>query len=176
MIPFKNITISGDIGTGKTTLVNNLAKKLGWKHINAGEFFRKWHKVHGVSLEETKQIPEDIDRKMEKDFQDQMQSENETIFESRLAGWLAKDLPDVFKILCVADFDVAMKRMAEREGISVDEATRRGKERSQALQEKFDSLYGAGDYLNPKYYNLVVNTTTLSPEETLEFVLAHLNI
>ncbi len=174
MIRFKNITISGDIGTGKTTLANNLAKKLDWNYINAGEFFRKWHKENGVSLEETKQIPEEIDRKVEKDFQDQMQTKTDTIFESRLAGWLAKDMPGVFKILCVADFDTAMKRMAGREKISVEEARKKGQERSKALAEKFDILYGAKDYLDPKYYNLVVNTTSRSPEETLNFVMNRL--
>ncbi len=174
MIGYKNISISGDIGTGKTTLANNLAKKLKWNYINAGEFFRKWHKDNGVSLEETKQIPEEIDRKVEKDFQDQMQTKTNTIFESRLAGWLAKDMPDAFKILCVADFDTAMKRMAGREKISVDEAREKGAERSKALAEKFDILYGAKDYLDPKYYNLVVDTTSRSPDETLEYVLEHL--
>lgn len=50
---FKNIAISGGSGTGKTTLSNNLTKKLGWKHLNNGQFVRKWYDDHGLDLNQT---------------------------------------------------------------------------------------------------------------------------
>ena len=168
---FKNIAISGDIGTGKTTLAENLAEKLGWKHINAGDYFRKWHKENSIPLEESEKVPEDMDRAFDRDFANQMKTSKNTVFESRLAGWLARDLKKVYKILVITDFGEAMKRVANRDAISVEEAKKKAIERSSSHKEKFKKLYGAIDYLNPKYFNLVVDTINMSPQETLEYVL-----
>ena len=40
---FKNAAVSGPIGSGKSTLARNLAEKLGWRYISAGEIIRAWH-------------------------------------------------------------------------------------------------------------------------------------
>ena len=37
--------------------------------------------------------------------------------------------------------------------------------------EKFENLYGVKNFLDPEYFNLVVDTTNMDPLETLEFVL-----
>lgn len=172
---FKNIAISGDIGTGKTTLAENLANKMGWKHLNAGDYFRKWHEDKEIPLAESEKVPEEVDRAFDKDFQEKMKTSAMTIFESRLAGWLARDFPEVFRILCITNFDVAMARVAKRDGISIEEASEKSRERSLALEEKFNTLYGVSDYLNPKYFNLIVDTTNLSSEETLNLVIDRAN-
>lgn len=42
---YRNITISGGVGTGTTTLANLLKQKLepmGWKFFNGGEFMRQY--------------------------------------------------------------------------------------------------------------------------------------
>lgn len=174
-ISFKNIAISGDIGTGKTTLAKNLARKLEWIHINAGDYFRKWHKENNIPLEESEKVPEEVDIAFDKNFQEKMRTSSNTIFESRLAGWLARDFGEVYKILVTSDSNEAMKRVAERDGISIDEAKRRARERSKSHHEKFKRLYGASDYLNPKYFNLVVDTTSVSPDHAVGQVLDKLN-
>ena len=168
---FKNIAISGDIGTGKTTLAKNLAKKLGWEHINAGDYFRKWHLENNIPLEMSEKVPEKIDRAFDEDFKRKMKNSKNTVFESRLAGWLAKDFNDTFKILVVADFDKAMERVSGRDGISFDEARANALERSNSHKKKFKNLYGAVDYLNPNYFNLVVDTTSITPDQVVEEVL-----
>lgn len=167
----RNISVSGNIGTGKTTLAKNLAQKLGWTHLHAGEYFRQWHKLHNLPLDQTEKIPPQVDREMDFDYQRMMGSEEKIVFESHLAGWLAKDLEDVFKILCVTDFKVSMERAAKRDGLSVEEATKLAKARSLALGRKFKKLYGVKNHLDPKYFNLVVDTTNKTPEEVLEYVL-----
>lgn len=171
---YKNIAISGDIGTGKTTLAKKLAEKLGWKHTNAGDYFRKWHQENNIPLNETEKIPPEKDKEMDYGFQDLMKNETSTIFESRLAGYLSKDFDDVFKILCIAEPEVAIKRAGVRDEVSLDEARENVSIRSKALKEKFKKLYGVDDYLDPKYFNLIIDSTTNSPDENLEIVLRNL--
>lgn len=172
---FKNIAISGDIGTGKTTLSKKLAEKLGWKRIHAGEFFRKWHEEHNVALADTKEIPPELDKEIDLGFKDQMKKEQNIIFESRLAGWLAKDFNEVFKILCVTDFEVAAKRASQRDNLPIEDEKEEMKKRAKALKEKFKELYDVDDYLDPKYFNLILDTTTKTPDEALDLTIENLN-
>jgi CMP/dCMP kinase len=171
---FKNIAISGDTGTGKTTLASNLAKKLGWSIINGGEFFRQWHKKNNIPVVEVNKVPEMMDRQIDSDFQSLMESNQETIFETRLAGWLAKDLSQVFRILCVCDFEVGVARAGHRDKESLEQALKDAKLRSNNLRNKFKRLYKVEDYLDPKYFNLVVDTSQKTPEEVLGIVMKEL--
>ncbi|MBI2021595.1 cytidylate kinase family protein [Candidatus Daviesbacteria bacterium] len=167
----KNITVSGDIGTGKTTLAKNLANILGWKHLHAGEFFRHWHQENHIPLDQSERIPEELDRKIDMGYQKKMQDEKNIIFESHLAGWLAKDFQDVFRILCVTDEKVKMDRASRRDGITIEEAKRHAKKRSESYSEKFARLYGVKNHLDPKLFDLVIDTTNLTPEQVLNHVL-----
>ncbi len=175
-VPFKNIVVSGDISTGKSTLAKNLAKSLGWDFFSGGAYFRQWHKEHNISLEDTEIIPEKVDRDFEKDVQNKIRTEEGTVYESQLGGWHARGLKNVFKVLCVADFNVRMERASKRDGVSLEEATENSKIRSEALNRKYKKLYGVEDRFDPKYFDLVVDTTTLGPEEVLQEVLKSMGV
>ena len=175
-VSYANIAISGDIGTGKSTLVSGLVKELGWSYFSTGEYFRKWHEENNIPLEKTGDVPPKVDRAIDMDVQKKMRELDHMIFESRLAVWLAKDLPKVFKILIMADFEVAMERVSIRDKVSILEASDKSKERAKALEKKFSLLYGVSDFLDPKRANLVVDTTKKSAEETLTFVLDNLRV
>jgi CMP/dCMP kinase len=173
---YRVIAISGEIGTGKSTLSKNLAKILGWEYINAGDFFRNWHKENNIPLSDSLKVPPELDKKIDADFIDKMTTGKNTIFESRLAGWLAKDIPDVFKILVTCEFEEAMKRTAKRETVSIAEAKTSSQKRSLQLQQKFQKLYLAKDFLNPKYFNLVIDTTNISPEASAQKVITEMGL
>lgn len=172
---YKNIAISGESGTGTSTLARNLAEKLSFKYTNAGEFFREWHNANHIPLENTGEVPEWLDRQIDEGFQRSMQESSGTVFESRLAGWLARDIPGVYRILCVSEQDEALMRIATRDNISLQEAQQKSKLRATAMERKFFKLYGAKDFLEPKHFNLVVNTSKLDEAEALQFVLDHIN-
>lgn len=173
---FKNIAISGDIGTGKSTLARLLSEKLGWEYISAGNYFRDWYKSQGMDVSKVYGIPEEEDRKMEADFKKEMAEKSNTIFESRLAGWLAKDYPQTLKVLCVVKESEAYERVAKRDSVSIEEAQRLSKQRAQDLVDKFNKLYGVTDFLDPKYFDLMIDTTNLTPDQVLEKVLAKFDL
>lgn len=169
-----NIAVSGPIGSGKTTLAKNLAKKLGWKYISTGEFFRNWHKENNIPLAQSEKIPEELDRMIDRDYQNLMLEKQNCVFESHLAGWLAKDIPTTFKVLCTAAFRTRMERTAKRESVSIDDAIKETNARAESHRVKFKKLYGVEDRFDPRYFNLVVDTTYQSPEKVLELVLKKL--
>ncbi|MCH7530079.1 AAA family ATPase, partial [Patescibacteria group bacterium] len=58
---YRNIIVCGDVGTGTTTLSKELAKKLGWRHISAGNFFRKYFKKHNIPLWDKLSVPDKVE-------------------------------------------------------------------------------------------------------------------
>ena len=171
---YKNIAISGDIGTGKSTLARLLSEKLNWKYVSAGNYFRDWYKSQGMDVSKVYGIPEEEDRKMEADFKKDMAEKESIVFESRLAGWLAQDYKQTLKVLCTVDEDEAYKRVAKRDKVSEIEAKALSIKRAKDLVDKFNNLYGVSDFLDEKYFDLVIDTTSLNPEQVLEKVLEKL--
>jgi len=168
---FKNIALSGDVGTGTTTLGKNLASTLGWEHVNAGAYFRAWHRERGIPLEHVQEIPESVDRELDMQFKEDMKTVTQKVFESHLAGWLAKDFTTTFKILCIADEDVTMARIAAREGWNLADATKYSLQRTRGLNEKFHTLYGVENPYDPNFFDLVIDTTDMSAGAVLDFAL-----
>lgn len=168
---YKNIAISGPIGSGKSTLAKGVAEKLGWKLQSTGEFFRRWHKEKGIPVRESDRVPEQLDKEIDMGYQEKMKNEEGVVFESHLAGWLAKDLQETFKVLCTADLQTRVNRVAARDGASPEEALKDIDQRAEAHREKFERLYGVKDRFNPAYFDLVVDTGKLNPQEALDKVL-----
>lgn len=168
---FKNIAISGDIGTGKTTLAKKLAEKLGWKHVNAGQIYRQYVAENNVRLEDPDKVPDEFDRALDERMKKGLESEEDTVFESRLAGWLSRDFKSTLKVLCTADLDECVRRVVHRDTETEEQARAKLLKRSKGLQNRYKYLYGVDDFLNPQYFNLVVDTTKLNPQQVLDQVL-----
>jgi CMP/dCMP kinase len=174
-LPFRNIVLCGEIGTGTTTLGRNVASKLGWEYISAGDFFRKWHAEHNVPLVHAHDVPVELDKKIDFGFQDQLRSGQNIVFESRLGGWLAHEMPDVLKILITAEDEVRYNRVSHRDQMTLDEARAMTLERSRSISEKFHRIYGVADYLSQSYFDIVLDSTNLDQLELLEECLKRLS-
>ena len=168
---YKNIVISGGIGTGKSTLARNLAKELGWEVISSGEWFRRWHKEHTIPLDQPDLVPKDIDEQLDFGLQKKMREDERIVFESHLGGWLAKDIATTFKVLCIAEWETMIARAAKRDGKSYEDEELFAKKRGVSVAEKFERLYGVKDTFDPDFFDLVVDTTTMTPAEVLSMVL-----
>jgi len=181
----RNIAISGRIGTGKSTLAVNLAKELRWNLIDAGKVFRQIAKEMGVDIKQTDKIPEAIDRSYEDKTVALFKNEKNNIVQSHLAGYLSRDIEDVYKILVVCDDEegedkasIRIDRLMNRDVISAEEAKSDVHNREESLINKFRKLYVQDDqnwvYWDKKYFDLIVNTFSLNQKEAVIFVLDNL--
>jgi cytidylate kinase len=183
----RNITISGRIASGTTTLAHNIAEELGWDLLEGGELFRKFHEEH---LNDKSEIavnmrPDDVDLEYEKKIKDILENETHRIIQSHLSGFDAQGIPEIFKILVICEddkgsdhADIRIDRLVNRKKISVDEAKKEIVERENNNLEKWRRMYAKGDpnwvYWDPKYYDLVINTFSNDAKTSFEIVLEEL--
>lgn len=173
---YKNIAISGKIiASGSTTLAWLLAKKLGWRFHTAGEIFRQYCQEKGWPIERYKDIPDEIDKELDKKAREMLEKEEHVIYEGWLAGWIARDLPHVFRVLCTASLKVRVERFAKRERIPLVEARKKVVFRDKTTVEKHKRLYQIKDQFDKRYFNLVLKTDKMTPEEEVKAVLEKLD-
>jgi cytidylate kinase len=170
---FKNIVISGDIGTGTSTLANNLAKALGWQVLSFGDFFREYVKENNIPLWDKLMVPASWEYKMDGDFHERMKKGEKMIFDGHYQGFLSRDLKDVFRILLVCDPKTAEERILQRTHTH-EETPDSIQRRRQGLRDSFKKLYGDADYFDPDLYHLVIDTGEKNAEEALEIVMSEI--
>ncbi len=177
------ITVSGRIASGSTTLAKHLSRRLGWKHLEGGEIF--WEAVRsklGLDTKDTDLRPDDEDLLFEEKQKEILKTKHHIVLESKLAGFCAQGLQDVFKVGVVCeDKDevdqalIRIDRLVNREEISVEEAKEEVVQREENDLTKWRKLYAHNDphwvYWEKKYYDLIINTFTHNQEESLELVL-----
>ena len=100
-----------------------------------------------------------------------LKNKSHIIVEGWMAGIMARELPKVLRILLICDDKVRLKRCSLREVVSLAEAEKKIKDREGNLLKKLKEIYKRDDLLDPKNYNLIVDTTKKTPKETLSFVL-----
>ncbi len=187
MKDIRNITISGRIGSGATTLAKKLSEKLGWEMIEGGAIMRRTQKEVGASIIETDKRPDYFDLEYEEMVKKILKEENHQIIQSHLAGFDAQGIPGVFKILVVCEDeegrdkkDIRIDRLMNRDKITVEQAKNEVAIREEKNLEKWRRLYAEDEkgwvYWDKKYYDLVINTYSHNKEETFQIALKALGV
>ena len=162
------VTISGPIGSGKSTVGKQLASRLSYKFISGGVFFRSLAKDHGMSIEEFNRYAEsrpEIDEKQDKMILEFLRDNDNIVLESRLAGWLCiRHNLEAFKIFLNASFNTRVQRVSYRDHDNETGEMVKLREESEYLRYK--KFYGI-DYSLTGIYDLVIDTDTLSVEEVV---------
>lgn len=182
LLGIRNITISGRIGAGATTLAKKLADILNWPLLEGGDLFEKIHKELNISQINVLQRPDSFDLQFEAQIKRVLTDEKNQIIQSHLAGFDIQGIAGVYKILVICQdpqgedkADIRIDRLMNRDGISLPAAKHEALVREKENLEKFRKLYAHNDpnwiYWDPKYYDLIVNTYSLNKEEALDFVL-----
>ena len=180
------ITISGRIAAGSTTLAKNLSKQLDWKHIEGGDIF--WERVRsklGLHSKDTNKRPDNEDEIFDAELKKILKEDKNIVLETKLAGYNAQDIDGVFKVLVICQddrgndhMDIRIDRFINREESSIDEAKAELIEREKNDIEKWRRIYANGDpdwvYWDPKYYDLIINTYSNNPTNSLRLVLEKL--
>lgn len=173
-LKYDNITISGKIGVGTTTLAKNLQHILGWKYINAGFIQREYDRQHNIHEDKQGAAARSDKHEQEVDAMTKkmLQKENDLIYEAWLSGFMAQKIKGVLKILLICSEDsIRIDRVVNRENITVEEAKHWMKQREDENVAKWKKLYGDYDFWNKKYYDLVIDTYGSGAMETQGKVL-----
>ena len=173
------ISITGKLGSGKSTVCNLLKDRYGFEIYSTGAFQREVARSMGITtLELNKRLREDpsldyvIDDAVKKLSIERAQ--DKLIFDSRMAWHFAEKS---FKIFLTIDPREAARRVmlnqrgSEEFYANEDEACEKLIERSQVEQARFMQIYGV-DYYDFNNFDLIVDTTSRTPEEILGIIMA----
>lgn len=168
------ITISGLAGTGTTSLSRELRDALGYEYIYAGQIFRDEAALRDMSIdafvELLKKNPE-IDKSIDLKMVEHAKSNDKIILEGRLTAYMMEKhgIP-ALKILLVTPYEVSTQRVADREGISLEEADRVVKKRDKTDHERYLDFYDI-DIHDEAIYDYVIDSNKLTIQQEVDMIL-----
>ncbi|MBI4918294.1 nucleoside monophosphate kinase [archaeon] len=172
------ITVSGNLGSGKSTVAKMLAKKYNLKHYSTGDFMRKMAEDRGITLLELSKIA-DKDKRIDKEIDNMTKSltkEDNFVMDSRLAFHF---LPESIKIFLKVSPDVSAKRIFkegrkdEKYNVDLEKTKQNILTRFESERKRYAEYYGI-DYTQEKHYDLVVDTDNKTPEEVLNKIVEYI--
>ena len=170
------ISISGELASGKSTIIKLLMEELNYTVYRNGEYFRQLAKEHNMSVTDFNIYVEDhpeIDRQIENSASIYANDHDNFIIDARL-GWYA--VPESFKVYVTVDIDEAARRAfndpyrKETENFStVDEQKEDILKRYKLENERYFNLYGVHkeDLSN---YDFVIDTTNITASEAANII------
>jgi cytidylate kinase len=171
------ITISGDIGGGKSAVAKSLETLLGYAVIGTGSIQREIAKQRGVTTLELNQLSitdPSIDEEIDSFVIRLGKTRSDIIIDSRLAWHF---IPQAFKaFLTVAPLVGAQRvfadQRAEEKNPSLEQTLDNNRQRQQLEIERFKTLYGVSlrDFAN---YDTIIDTS-YSPPAAISAKLAAL--
>jgi len=176
----KIISITGDLGSGKSTVSKLLQKRLGYDYVYTGKIQREIAKRHNMNTLELNKYSEthpEIDEEIDTTFK-LLNNSNHLIVDSRLAWFF---IPKSFKIFLKTDLAVSANRISsdmwrETENyVSQDEAIDKIVARKESEIKRYMNLYGVNctDLSN---FDLIIDTSYITPEEVADTIIAKYNM
>ena len=173
-----NITIAGDLGSGKSTVANHLISNINYRIESVGLIFRRLAEQHGMTAKEFNQFIESnpkYDNMVDDTIKEMGAKEENIIFDSRLAWYF---VPKSFKIYMYVDVDTATERIFNDTGrVSEsysDMATAKKEiiERRQSEVLRYKTFYNI-DINNFNNYDFIIDTSHATKDEVNEAVLSN---
>jgi predicted cytidylate kinase len=152
--------------SGKSSIASEIVGRLpGWRLVNTGQVFRDICNQRGWTIQDVAALPDETHQEVDEFQRQQIKNGDRLVVEGRLAGWMARDLPDVYRVFCEAPLEVRIRRFMEREKREPLEAAADIGHRDQGDIQKYARLYGISDYRSPEFYTLRIDTSSTSPGE-----------
>lgn len=180
-MPPRILTVSGLIGSGKTSVCRKIEALTGWRVISAGTILRKMAEESGLSViefNEKAKTDASIDQKIDDSLRALNGSDEPLVVDSRLAWHF---IPGGYKIHLVVDKDIAAQRVfgarrSDEHYATPEEAYAANAQRQKLENERFRHYYGVDCELWENY-DFVLDTGTLQPEELARYALqAHARV
>lgn len=173
-----HITITGNLGSGKSTICKILQDQYGFEIYSTGKVQREIAREMNITTLEMNQLM-CSDRKYDTMIDDataRISRENRDkniIFDSRLAWHFVEQS---FKVFLSVSLDVAADRVKnddrgiEEKYSSVEEAKKLLAARAETEDKRYKDMYNL-DYFNFSNYNLVIDSTCCTPEKISSIIM-----
>lgn len=173
------VAISGDLGSGKSSVAKVLAQLLGVELVSTGDIHRSIADRMRVSTLELNRIAEQdarIDDRVDDTLRDLANSSRPLVVDSRMAWWF---VPDAFSVHLTASLEVGARRILARTAQAVEaveeysseaEALMKIRARAASERRRFRSLYEV-DTSRLRNYDVVIDTTTATVGQVVDDIV-----
>lgn len=174
------VSISGDLGSGKSTICRLMQERHPFRIYSMGEAWRRLAEKYNMTILELNRYSEThpLDEEMDRSMAEEANAEEDIIFDARL-GWYF--VPGSFKVHLIVETDIAAQRIfndkrGKSEGYSsVEEAKDSILRRKASESDRYMQKYGI-DCCNMDNYDLVIDTSYTSPENITELIFDKLGL
>ncbi len=176
-IKYDIITISGALGSGKSTIMKMLANRLGYETYSTGNAQREIAKRYGVTTLELNHIADtnpDIDKEIDGVFATLSGMGKKYVIDSRLAFHF---VPSSFKVKLNVDVAEAARRVlsdtqrtSEVQCDTPEQMAEILRQRRASEVARFITTYGVNIDDN-SHFDLVIDTTHKTPDEICNLIL-----
>ncbi len=175
------ITITGDLGSGKSAVSRILCDRTGFTYVSTGRIQRQLAEELGLdTLEMNRRADVDpsIDERIDGIFAELGKKPEGYVVDSRMAWFF---LPESFKVFLKIDVRLAATRIlsdpnrSSEQYASIEDAIPKILARKQSENERFLKKYGA-DSTNLDNFDLVVDTGSRTPDEVAGLILKGLEM
>ena len=176
MFSDRSIVVSGDLGSGKSTVTTELARRLNLRRVSVGDLYRQMAQSRGMSalqLNLHAELDDAVDGYVDQLQQEIAKSDEQLVVDGRLAWFF---FTDAFKVHLITNPVVAARRVLARPSDEVEaysslaEAIERLENRSESERIRFLTRYGA-DKNRLRNYDLVCDTTSARSDEVVDRII-----
>jgi cytidylate kinase len=177
MASSRSIVVSGDLGSGKSTVSRELARRVALRRVSVGDLYRQMAQSRGMSalqLNLHAELDDAVDGYVDQLQAEIAKSDEQLVVDGRLAWFF---FTDAFKVHLITDPAVAAHRVLSRPSDEVEaysslaEAKDRLGNRSDSERVRFLARYGA-DKNRLRNYDLVCDTTRAQSGEVVDHIIA----
>ena len=167
------ITLSGCVGSGKTTVGKLLASKLQYNFISIGNRTRHFAETKGLSIVQFQEIclinPE-MDKQIDLEFSTECNDSENLIIDYRLGFKFIKNAYHIF--LQISEETAIERIMSANRGSETFETI---SQRNESFKNQFLNAYGV-DYTMPKNYDLIVDVEQFNDaKEVVNYIIGKLS-
>lgn len=168
------IAISGDLGSGKSTVGKIIESRRGFKFHSGGMIYRGLAEKYDMTPAEFAKYAEEhpeVDKEIDGELINLSKLDVDMAIDSRMAWHFVENS---FKVHLLVDAIVAAKRIVnENRGkeqySSIEEAVEKIRQRKDSETKRYKEKYDV-DVNNLENYDLVIDSTYASPEEIYELI------